>query len=129
MKSLKFINELIEKEEFTTKITFYFATPSYPENYDKYENNLEYTNLNPLSIKGYVREISPESLVWRQMGLQEMGAKEIICKERYREWFLKTNKIVIDSDNYTVMKEGTGGNVLISKRPYGLIRVVLSKAT
>jgi len=96
MKSIKFINDLIEKAEVTTKITIYFATPSYPEDYDKYEKNLTYTNLNPLSIKGYVREISPESLVWRQMGLQEMGAKEIICKEKYKDWFKKANKIVID---------------------------------
>lgn len=129
MRSIKFINDLIEKEEFTTKVTVYFATVSYPEDYDKYENNLTHTNLNPLSLKGYVREISPESLVWRQMGLQEMGAKEIICKERYRGWFQKCNKVVIDGDDYSVMKEGTGGNSLISKRPYGLIRVVLKKAS
>jgi hypothetical protein len=27
------------------------------------------------------------------------------------------------------MKEGTGGNFLVSKRPYGLLRVILSKST
>jgi hypothetical protein len=128
-KSLKFVNDLISRGEFTTKITIYFGTPDYDENYDKWEKNLVYTNLNPQTIKGYVREIGAESLVWRQMGLQEMGAKEIICKEKYREWFTNATKIEIDGDNYTVMKEGTGGNFLVSKRPYGLLRVILSKST
>lgn len=128
-KRIKFISDLITKDQFSTKVYLYFATPSYGEDYDPYEKNITYSNLNPLSLKAYVREISPESLVWRQMGLQEMGAKEILCDEKYKEWFLKSNKIVIDGDNYSVMKEGTGGNALIQKRPYNIIRIVLSKAT
>jgi hypothetical protein len=127
MRSIKQVRDILRNNEYTTKIQVYFATKEAQEGYDKYEKNYTYTNLNPLTIKAYVREINPEALVWKQYGLSEIGAKEILCEERYKNWFTQANKIVIDGDEYEVYREGTGNNAIISKRPYNLIRVVVSK--
>ncbi|KKN15278.1 hypothetical protein LCGC14_0987650 [marine sediment metagenome] len=127
MKKISYINRLIKHKDFTTKILVYFSTKTYGDDYDPYEDNYTYTNLNPLSIKCYITEISPEALVWKQYGLKEIGAKEILCEAKYAEWFRIANKIEIDNDVYEVYKESVGNRVIIQKRPYNLIRVVLQK--
>ena len=127
MKKIDSINRLLRNNRFSTKILLYFSTKTYGEDYDPYEKNYTYTNLNPLSIKAYVTEISSEALVWKQYGLKEMGAKEILCEAKYENWFKIANKIEIDSDEYEVFREATGFRAIIQKRPYNLIRVVIQK--
>jgi len=122
---LKYLEKVIK--ENSTKIYIYFSKATYGDDYDPYEQNYTYTNLNPLVIKGYVRDISPEALVWKQYGLREMGAKEIICDKRYRNWFEKCNKIEINGEKFQVFKEGTGNRCIIQERPFNLIRVVINK--
>ena len=127
MNSIYFINQLLNDNNLSTKISIYFSTKTAGDDFDSYEKNYTYTNLNPMTIRAYVRELSAEALVWKQYGLQEIGAKEIICKSKYAEWFRSANKVEIDGDGYEVYKEGTSGNAIIQKRPYNLIRVVLQK--
>jgi len=122
-----FLNRLLTNKDLTTKIKIYFSTKSIGDDFDPYEANYIYSNLNPLTIKAYVRELSPEALVWKQYGLKEMGAKEIICEEKYAGWFRKASKIEIDNDIYEVYKEGVGNRAIIQKRPYKLIRILLQK--
>jgi len=123
---LKYLEKIIK--ENSTKIYIYFSIATAGDDFDPYEQNYTYTNLNPLVIKGYVRDISPEALVWKQYGLREMGAKEIICDKRYRNWFEKCNKIEINGEKFQVFKEGVGGKFIITSLPYNLIRVVINKA-
>jgi len=127
MRNIRAINRLLQNKDFTTKIKIFMSTKAYGDDYDPYESNFTYSNLNPLTIKGYVTEISPEALVWKTYGLQEMGAKEILCESRYANWFRKANKIVIDGDKYEVFKEGVGNRAIIQARPYNMIRVMLQK--
>lgn len=124
-KKISYISRLIKAN--ATKILIYPSKASFGDGYDSYEKNYTYTNLNPLTIKGYVREISAESLVWKGYGLKATGAKELICNSRYKNWFKIANKIVIDDEEYEVMKEGVGGRVQIQTRPYCLIRVILER--
>ncbi len=121
------LNNLVENSNFSTKISIYFATKGTDDSYDPSEKNYTYTNLNPLTIKGYVKDIKAESLIWQQYGLSEIGSKEIICKAKYLDWFKTCNKIVIDSDTYQVYRENVGNRVLITKLPCSLIKVILSK--
>jgi len=127
MKENDDIVRILESDDFCTKIFIYMATPSYAEDYDKYEQNTTKTNLNPITIKGYVRDISPEKLYWKQYGKVEGGGKEVICKAKYADLFRNANKIVIDGDEYSCYKEGVGGNAGILKRPFQTIRVTLVK--
>jgi len=114
-------------KENSTKVQLYFSYKEAGDDYDNYEQTYTYYNLNPLTIKGYVRTLSPEALVWKEYGLKEMGAKEIICDERYKTWFERCNKIEIDSDDYEVFREGVGNRAIIQKRPHKLLRIVVQK--
>jgi hypothetical protein len=127
MKDIKFLSKILKDKEFTTKVKIYFSTQSAGDDFDPYEKNYVFANLNPKTIKAYVREVSPEALVWKQYGLHQMGAKEILCDKRYREWFENCSKIEIGSTVYQVFKEGTGNRTIISERPYNMIRVVVSR--
>ncbi len=124
-RRLPFIRKLLR--ETGTKVKVYMSYKTVGDDYDPFEKNYTYNNNNPRTLKGYVTEISPEGLVWKSYGLQEMGAKEVVCDEKYRYWFINANKIEIDGDEFEVFKEGTGNRALIQSRPYRLIRVVLQK--
>jgi len=114
-------------KENSTKVEIYMSYKAAGDDFDPYEKNYTYYNTNPLMIKAYVTEVSPEGLVWKAYGLKEMGAKEIFCDSKYENWFRLCNKVKIDGDEYEVYKEGTGGRAIIQKRPHCLIRVMLQK--
>lgn len=110
-----------------TKITIYFGVNEISEDSDPYEKKYAIRLLNPKTIKGYVTEISPEKLVWKKYGLEEMGAVEILCEEKYDSWFRNCHKIIINDKEYCVFKEGVGKKAVIQSRPGKIIRVVLSR--
>jgi hypothetical protein len=124
-KTNRQIKQLLTNSNFSTKIYLYFSTKTIGDDYDEYEKHYTYTNLNPLVVRAYVSDIKPEALVWKQYGLQEQGAKEILCEERYAKWFRLANKITIDDDQYVIYKEGMASKALITKRPLGLVKIVL----
>lgn len=121
----KEVKQLINKEG--TKVYCYFAVKSTGDDYDPESKNYQYTNLNPHVFKAYVYQISPEKLVWKEYGLQEMGAVELLCDAKYYDWFKSCNKLVIDDVDYSVFKVGADNRVLIQKRAGDLIRVVLER--
>ncbi len=127
-RALTFIKKLINHSSYNTKVRIYFSTKSFGDDYDPYEAKATYTNLNPLTIKAYVREISPEALVWKQYGLQNMGAKELLCEDKYKNYFENCNKLEIAGVDYFVFKEGTGNKTLIIERPNKLLRVIITKS-
>jgi hypothetical protein len=126
-KRIPFITQILTHSDFCTKIKISFSHKTAGEFFDQYEQNWTYTNLNPITIKGYVSEISPEALVYKTYGLQNMGAKEILCDARYKNYFQYCNKLEIDGDNYMVFREATGNKTLISNRTKKLIRVVITR--
>jgi hypothetical protein len=123
----KQIKEILEHPELTKNVMFYMASKSAGDDYDNYEDNKVYTNLNPITLRLYVKDITPEALVWKQYGLHQVGAKEILCDKSYRTLFEKCNRIVIDGIDYQVFREGTGNRTLIIERPMDMIRVVVSR--
>lgn len=125
-KNLEIVN-LLNSKEFSTKIYIYFSTRTIGDDFDPREKNYSYTNLNPHVIRGYVRDIKSEALVWKQLGLSEAGAKEILCEDKYASLFRNCTKIEIDGDTYQVYKENVGNRMLIEKRPMKLIRIIVSK--
>lgn len=120
------ISKLLKNRKIGGKISFYFSSKSVGEDFDPYENNYTYTNLNPLTGWGYIRELSGEQSFYKQYGVHSSGIKEIICENKYSNWFKKANKIEIDGNEYQVFKD-SGGKVSIIKRPCNLIRVTLER--
>ena len=119
------VRELIKTHG--TKIFIYFAIRGTSDDFDPYTKNYTYTELPPKAIIGYLVQISPEKLVWKEYGLQEIGAVEILCDDRYKDWFKHCHRIVINGEDYSVFKIGNGSRVLVQDRPGGLIRVILEK--
>ncbi len=127
MKPLPEIRTLLKNRDFTTKVTIYFSTKTAGSDFDPYEANYTFTDLNPVTIKARVRTLDPEKAFYKQYGLHLSDSKEIICEARFQAYFEKCNKVVIEGNTYQVFKSGTGNNTLISPRPGSLIRVVLTR--
>ena len=121
------ITKLLNDSNVSTKIYFYFSRQTAGDDFDPYEKNYTEVFLAPRVIKGYVSDVKPEALVWKQYGLKEMGAKEILCDSKYSDYFRNARKIEIEGDQYVTYKEGMPRAALITKRPFKLIRVVLFK--
>ena len=126
MKDIRSLNKLIENSEYSTHIRLYFGTLSTGVGYNPRRHNYTETVLNPITIKGYVREVSFASLVWKQYGLDKIGIKEITCKKEYRTQFETCAKIEIDSEIYTPYKKA-GGKCLIQEIPGNLMKIVVEK--
>jgi len=126
-KKLRIAQEIFKNNEISSKIFLYFASKMAGDDYDPYEKKKVELNLNPIAIKGYVRDINPEALVWKQYGLSNIGAKEVICDAKYDSYFRSCKKIVIDKIEYQVFKEGAGNKAIIQQRPFQTMRVVISR--
>ena len=127
-KIQKSLLKTLENNQFSTKIRLYFSSKIIGEFFDSYERVYTHVNQNPITIKGYVTEISAEALVWKQYGLSEIGAKEITCNKKYAPWFKLASKIEIDGDSYQTYKENVGGKFLISELPLNLVKIIVMKA-
>jgi hypothetical protein len=125
MKTPNEIKQLIK--ENGTKVYIYFAVKSMGDDYDTYTKNYTYTNLNPHVLNAWLYTISPEKLVWRQYGLQETGAIELLCEAKYKDWFKACNRIVINDEDYSCFKVGADSRALIFARPGNMIRVILER--
>lgn len=127
MKKIRVLRKLLKDKNLTTKVKIFFSTKTAGDDFDTFEQNYVFSNLNPQTIKAYVREVTPETAFYKQYGIHQTGMKEIICDERYRGWFENCNKIEIDSIEYQTFKGGTGNKTMITKRPNQLIKVVVSR--
>ena len=127
MKKFVNFNNVLRDQNLNTPIQVFMSTEIAGADYDAFGNNYTPTNLNPVTVYGYVRDLSPETAFWKQYGMYQTGMKEIICEGRYEQYFKLANKIVINGDQYQVYKEGTGNKTMITKRPGQLLRVVLTR--
>ena len=127
MKKFFNFNSVLRDQQINTPIQIFMSTLIAGEDYDSFANNYTSTNLNPITIYGYVREISPETAFWKQYGMYQTGMVEIICQKLYEQYFTLANRVVIGGVDYQVYKEGTGNKTMITERPGQLLRVVLTR--
>lgn len=125
MKDIQALHRILKDENLTTKIQIYFATTVKGSNYSQDYGNLTKTNLNPVTIRGIVHQISPSGIKWQQYGQAEFGAISIVTFSKYKTWFQKANKIVVEQHSYVVAKDASGNSSLIQDRPNNFINVVL----
>ena len=126
MKRIREITKILNDKNFNTKIKVYMSTKTKGAGYNPYEENYIFGNLNPITVKGYVRQLSPESLVYRMMGTKEVGSKSVFCDAKYKKYFELSNKIEIGDDEFEIFKEGNG-RCMITDRPYKMINIVLKR--
>lgn len=121
------IREIVDRGEFKTKVQIIFGRKSAGEDFDQYQKNYTFTNLAPITIYALVREPNADSLVYRQLGQVGLGAIEIVCNDKYYDWFKKCTKIRVNAQEYVVYKDSTGIHALLQKRVGGLMRTLLQK--
>lgn len=125
-KRNKEISNLLKNPNFSTKIYVYMSTKVADSDFDPYEKNYTYTNLNPRVIRGYCRDLTGEQSFYKAYGIQVSGIKEILCEDKYETMLKNCNKIEIDGEAYQVFKD-SGGRISITKRPHRLIRVTIKR--
>lgn len=127
MKKIDEIGKILKDKDLTKKIQIIFGTKDVDDDFDPYSKNYTYLEKATHTIRGLVKQLSPEALVWKQYGLAEIGAVEIIVESKYQKWFENCVKVIIDSQTYTVFKDATGDRALIQKRSNDVIRVILKR--
>jgi len=123
---------LMLKDYTAEKVTLYFAVETAEEGYDDFEGNTVPSNLNPKTIRGYIHNITPEQLIYKQYGIANAGAIEIVVDEKYYNWFKIANKITVAGIDYLVMREGNAAGTpsnpkgtVVAKRAFKMVRLVL----
>lgn len=123
MKENLDIFKLFKNKDQLTKIEVY---PVVLVENDPYEHSTDKTLLNPICVKGLVRDLSFGKLVWELQGLRDTGTKEIIISRRYKELFKNCGKIIISDEEYETYKDASGKSLqFIERKDYLLI--LLSK--
>lgn len=134
-QNIRQFQNLMTKDYTATKIQLSFAIEEFEDGYDPYEHNATLVNLNPKTIKGYIHTLTPEQLVYKQYGLSNTGAVEIVIEEKYYNWFKIANKIEIGEIQYKTMRVGNAigspsnpKGTLVAKRAFKMVRLVLVRA-
>jgi hypothetical protein len=97
---------LLKNEGKLSKVLIYSAKDTVD---DPYEKTTTKTFLNPIPVDALVRDITPESLVWKYFGQIPMGSKEIICEKKYIDTLKTADKIKIGTEYYNVRKDDSKG--------------------
>jgi len=109
---------LLKNEGKLTKVLVYSAKDTID---DPYEKTTTKTFLNPIAIDALVRDITPESLVWKYFGQIPMGSKEIICEKRHIDTLKTADKIKIGTDYYSVRKDDSKGWKIQTRQDYIIV--------
>jgi len=109
---------LLKNEGKLSKVLVYSAKDTVD---DPYEKTTTKTFLNPITIDALVRDITPESLVWKYFGQIPMGSKEIICEKRHIDTLKTADKIKIGTDYYSVRKDDSKGWKIQTRQDYIIV--------
>ena len=98
-------------KDYATKVFVYLpGTSTKGTNYDKFRD-VGYTKSiapNYLTVKAFIREVSPNELIIRQLGLVSVGAKKLIVKNNDINLFRLANRVVINNVEYYVYNDAVG---------------------
>ena len=87
------------------------------DEYDPYrDEGYTKTGHNPIGLKVYVRDASPEGLIVREIGLRASQIKELWIDKKYIDLIKNAEKITIDGDDYSVWSEAVGNRFQIYEK-------------
>jgi len=99
--------------------------PSTQVENDPYEHTKTDVFMNPLPIKGLIRQVSFEALHWKYYGQIPVGSIEVIAEKKYLTLFRTANKIKYGNDYYSTWKEDSQGFAILERPDY--VVVILAK--
>jgi len=92
---------------------------------DPYEKTRTQTFLNPLPIKGLIRQVSFEALHWKYYGQIPVGSIEVIAEKKYLTLFKTADKIKYKDDYFKTWKNDAQGFAILERPDY--VVVILAK--
>jgi hypothetical protein len=104
--------------------TLYVYPATQVEN-DPYEHTKTDVFMNPLPIKGLIRQVSFEALHWKYYGQIPVGSIEVIAEKKYLTLFRTANKIKYVNDYYSTWKDDSQGFAILERPDY--VVVILAK--
>jgi len=108
---------------------FLTSSKSKGSNYNpKYEATYTKTYQNPISIKAYVTDKSPDSLIVNNLGLVAVGAKNVLINASDESYFRNAGKIQIDGEDYETYNNATGKKFQIYGYGLGYRVIILFKS-
>jgi hypothetical protein len=108
------------EEQLTAKVTIYKEKVS-----DPYEKSLVTDEeLNPIYIKGLVREVSASRLVWQLFGLKEKGAVEFVTDKFNNSILERASVIEIKGVTYKVYREAVSKRATITRKNNVVVAVL-----
>ncbi len=111
--SQKFFDEFFRKYRITA-LVFLRGAKTREDNFDSFrDTGYVQQNQNSLPVKVLTKTISPNSLVFREMGLTEAGALQIILQDKDVTLIKNSEKISIDNIEYYVFSSAVGGKFQI----------------
>ncbi len=82
--------------------------------------------LNPIPIKAIVKDFSPTSLVWNNVGLSNIGAKSLTLEKKYEKLMKAAKKITIQDEDYCIFVDAVGSKFQIWKNT-DTVNVIVTK--
>ena len=97
-------------DDYSTKVFVYLPGATVKgTNYDKFRDvGWTVGQQNYLTVKAFVREVSPNELILRQIGLVAVGAKKLVVKNNDVALFRLANRVVINNVDYYVYNDAVG---------------------
>lgn len=92
---------------------------------DPFEHTKTNIFLNPLPIKGLIRQVSFEALHWKYYGQLPTGSIEVIAEKKYKTLFLTADKIKYNEEWYKCWKDDAKGFAILERSDY--LVVILAK--
>jgi len=92
---------------------------------DPYEKNTSLTYLNPLPIKGLIRQVSFEALHWKYYGQIPVGSIECVAEKKYLTLFRTADKIKYGDNYFKTWKDDVKGFAILERQDY--VIVILAK--
>lgn len=113
--------------EYSIKIAVYLKTQNTKgDNFDPFRNlGYEITKQNPVWLQALIKDVAPNSLIYRQFGLTEAGAKQILIKKEDIPFIRLSEKITIDNINYYIYNDAVGNKLQIFELPFNYSKVII----
>jgi hypothetical protein len=88
---------------------------------DPYEKTKTLTNMNPLPIKGLIRQVSVEALHWKYYGQIPVGSIEVIAEKKYLTLFRTADRIKYNDNYYKCWKDDSQNFAIIERPDYVVV--------
>jgi len=93
-----------------------FIYPGKERQSDKFDETKTITMLSPIPVKALVKDFSPKALVWKDYGVKEIGAKQVMVEPQNKSLIENCVKLIIRDEEYTVFKDAASSKLQIWKQ-------------